>query len=98
MALPRIGHQLRVVFHKALFIMYINGIDVGLNNFISKFSDDAKIGNSIIDDRDKLSFQENLRKISEWCERWEMPFNVNKYHILQVARRSQNFDYEMNGD
>ena len=85
------------VLGPVLFIMYINDIDVGLNNFISKFADDTKIGNSIIDDRDRLSLQEDLRKISEWSERWEMPFNVNKCHILQVGTRNRKFDYEMNG-
>ncbi len=40
-----------------LFIIYINDIDVGLNNFISKFADDTKIGNSIVDDRDRLNLQ-----------------------------------------
>ncbi len=77
--------------------MYINDIDVGLNSFILKFADDTKIGNSIIDDRDKLSLQEDLRKISERFERWEMPFNVIKCHILQVGIRNQEFDEEMNG-
>ncbi len=48
MALPRISHQSRVEFHKTvlrpvLFIMYINDIDVGINNFISKCLDDKKI-------------------------------------------------------
>ncbi len=69
-----------------LFIIYINDIDVGLNNFIFKFANDTKIGNSIITDHDRISLQENLRKISDWSQRWEMPFNANKCHILQVGK------------
>ncbi len=85
------------VLGPVLFIIYINDIDVGLNNFISKSADDTKIGNSIIDDRDRLKIQENLRKISQWSESWEMAFNVNTCHILHVGIRNQKFDYEMNG-
>ncbi len=102
MTLPPIGHQSRVVFHRALysnqsFIIYINDIDIGLNNYISKSADDTKTGNSIVDDRDRLNQQEDLRKISQWWDRWEMPFSVNKCHILHVGTRNQKFDYEMNG-
>ncbi len=35
-------------------------------------------------------------KILEWFERWQIPFNVNKYHILHASARKQSFDYEMN--
>ncbi len=83
------------VLGPVLFIIYINDIDVGLNSFFSKFADDAKIGNSIITDHDRMSFQEDLKKISEWSQRREMPFNVNKCHVLQVGTRNQKFDYEM---
>ncbi len=38
-----------------LFIIYINDIDVGVNNFIGKFADDTKIGNSVIYDRERQS-------------------------------------------
>ncbi len=55
------------------------------------------MANTIVDDRDRLNLQEDLRKISQRSERWEMPFNVNKCHILHVGRRNQKFDYEMNG-
>ncbi len=54
------------VIGPVLFIIYINDIDVGQNNLISKFADDTKIGNSIITDHDRMSLQEDLRKISEW--------------------------------
>ncbi len=53
-----------------LFIICINDIDVGLNSFFySKFVDNTKIGNSIVDDRDRLNLQEDLRKISQWSEK-----------------------------
>ncbi len=92
MALPQIGLQSPVecsVLGPVLFIIYINDIDVGLNNFISKFADDTKIGKSIITDHDRMSLQEDLRKISEWSQRWEMSFNVNKCHILQAGTRKK---------
>ncbi len=77
------------VLGPVLFIIYINDIDVGLNNFISKFADDTKIGHSIVDERDRLNLQEDLRNITLWSEKWEMPFNVNKCHILHVGTRNQ---------
>ncbi len=69
------------VLEKVLHIIYINDIDVGLSNFISKFADDTKIGNTIIDDHDRLSLQEDLRKrqkISVWSERWEMALSCQQ--------------------
>ncbi len=67
-----------------------------LNSFISKFADDTKIGNAIVDDRYRFNLQEALRKISKLFERWQMPFNINKCHILHVGTRNQKFDYEIN--
>ncbi len=81
-----------------LFVIYINDIDVGLNNFIGKFADDTKIGNSVIPDRDRQSLQDDLNKISACSARWEMPFNVKKCHILQVGTRKLKYDYELSGE
>ncbi len=66
------------VLGPVLFIISINDIDVGLNNFISKFAGDTKIDKLIVTDHDRMSLKEDLRKISEWSQRWEMPFKVNK--------------------
>ncbi len=75
------------VLGPVLFIIYINDIDLRLNSFITKFADDTKIANSVISDRDRQKLQEDLRKFSAWSDRWEMPFNVNKCHILQVEQK-----------
>ncbi len=66
------------VLGPVLFIIYINDLDVGLNNRISKFADDTKIGNSVLTDKDSQSLQEDLHKISAWSDRWEMPFKTWK--------------------
>ncbi len=78
-------------------IINMNDIDVGLNNFISKFADKTKISKSIITDQDMMSLQEDLRNILEWSQRWEMPFNVSKWHILQVGARHKRSEYEIIG-
>ncbi len=79
-------------------MIYINDIDVGLNIFISSFADDTKIINSVVTDHDRMSLQEDLRKISEWYQRWEMPLNVNECQNLQVGTRyKKKIEYEMNG-
>ncbi len=83
------------VFDPVLFIIYFNDVDVGLNNRISNFGDDTKIGNSVLTDEDRLSFEEDLHKISAWLDRWEMLFNVDKCQVLQVGTRNKKFDYEM---
>ncbi len=85
------------VLGPVLFIIYINDIDLGLNNVIAKFADDTKIGNSVISDRDRQSLQEDLRKISARSDRWKMPFNVNKCHILEVETKNLKYEYEMGG-
>ncbi len=46
---------------------------------------------------DRRSLQEDLRKISEWLVKWEMPLIKTKCHILQVGSRNVKNDYEMGG-
>ncbi len=49
--------------------MYINDVDVGLKNLISKFANEAKTGNSVVTDEDALSLQKDFHTISAWPER-----------------------------
>ncbi len=77
----------------ALFVIYINDNDLGLNNFVIKFADDTKIGNVVLTECDRRSLQEDLRKISDWSAKWEMPFIMNErrwrhYKHLPAPRRA----------
>ncbi len=70
----------------------------GLSTFISKFADDTKIRNSSTTAAsDRMSLQEDLRKVLKWSEKWKMPFNINKCHILRIGAEHQKFEYERNG-
>ncbi len=51
----------------------------------------------VITDCNRQSLQEDLHKISEWPDKWEMPFNVNKSHILQLGTRNHKYEYERTG-
>ncbi len=91
MALHCTGHQSPVEFQTSpVHNVYIYDIDVGLSNFISKFADNAKIGNSIIDDCDKLSLHEDLRKFSELCESWEMSFMSTTASFYKWVQETKN--------
>lgn len=68
------------------FITYANDINVGIFFFLSKFTDDTEIENTIITDRDRLSLQESLRNISEILERQKNLFistNATFYKLVQ---------------
>ncbi len=85
------------VLGPVLFIIYINDIDVGINNLNSKFADDTKIGNSVLSDQHKQRFQDDQCKISAWSDKWEMSFNIDSCQILQVGTKNRKFNYEMLG-
>ncbi len=91
------------VLGPVLFVIYINDIDLGLNNFISKFAQDAKIGNGVLSECDRRSLQKkkkkkkNLCNISYWSVKWEMPRKINKCLILQAGSRNIKENYKMCG-
>ncbi len=66
-----------------LFIIFINDIDVGLNNFIAKFADDTKIGNLVISDNDKQSLQDDFAKFQYGVLDGKCLFNLKKCHSFK---------------
>ncbi len=76
------------VLGPVLSIICINDIDLGFNNFISKFADDTKIGNAVLSEDDRLSLQKDLHKISDLSVKWGIPLYINKCLILQVRSRN----------
>ena len=55
-----------------LFIIYINDLETGINSDISKFADDTKIGRPIKNLDDARMVQDDLNRLYEWSDKWQM--------------------------
>ena len=80
-----------------LFIIYINDLDLGLVSKISKFADDTKIGINANDESAVKQLQEDLNRIGEWSEKWQMPFNLEKCKVMHIGQRNEKTKYELLG-
>ncbi len=84
------------VLGPVLFIIYVNDIDVGVNNFIAKFADDTKIRNSVISDRDWQGLQDDLNKISAWPARCSL--TSRNAIFIKWEQKKLKYVYEMSGE
>ena len=80
-----------------LFIIYINDLEAGVISSISKFADDTKVGGKALTTKDCEILQQDLNKITQWSEKWQMSFNVDKCKVMHVGSRNPNFNYKMQG-
>ena len=85
------------VLGSTLFNIYIDDIDDWIEMFIRKFADGTKIARRIKEDQDRQEMQEDLERLSEWAEKWEMAFNVEKCKVMHVGKKNPKHEYEMNG-
>lgn len=84
-----------------MFIIYINNVDIGLNNLIHKFADDTKIGDSVLSDEDRQGLQEDSHKISVSSNRFKLNIcqvqvGMRRLNKECVARNSKAFKYVKN--
>ena len=80
-----------------LFLVYINDIDSGLTTRICKFADDTKLGVDASKAEDVEALRSDLARLGEWSERWQMPFNTAKCHVLHVGSGNERAQYELCG-
>ena len=79
-----------------LFIIYINDIEVGVSSDVSKFADDTKVGRPVKSIDDVRMLQEDLDKLYNWSDKWEMQFNINKCNIMRVGKGEGTVEYSLN--
>ena len=78
-----------------LFLIFINDIDVGLVSKLSKFADDCKLCKNVQNTRDALMLQNDLDKIHEWSETWQMKFNLDKCKVLHLGYNNNKTNYNL---
>ena len=55
--------------------IYINDLDDDITSKVLKFADDTKVFRKIKSDADIQHLQDDLNKLIEWSEKWQMLFN-----------------------
>ena len=79
-----------------LFIIYLNDLDSDISSNICKFADDTKIGRTINGPEDSQALQNDLNKLYEWSEKWQMKFSVEKCKMIKMGTVIDNTVYKLN--
>ena len=75
-----------------LFLIFINDLPDGLESFCQIFADDTKVYSSV---QNSDSIQNDLYKLQDWTERWNLHFNVKKCKVLHYGKNNPNISYKM---
>ena len=79
-----------------LFIIYLNDLDIDISSNLAKFADDTKIGRAINGAEDCQALQNDLNRLYDWSEKWQMEFNVDKCKVVSMGTAIGNSSYKLN--
>lgn len=69
-----------------LFLIYINDITANVKSKIKIFADDTKIYREMNDPiADTAILQSDLNSVSEWANKWQMRFNIDKCELMRIT-------------
>ena len=78
-----------------LFLIYINDLDDDITSKVLKFADDTKVFRKSESDADRQQLQDDLNKLNEWSEKWQMLFNYGKCKCLHTGHGNEDAQYTM---
>ena len=78
-----------------LFLIYINDLDDDITSKVLKFADDTKVFRKIKSDAGRQHLQDDLNKLIEWSEKWQMLFNFGKCKCLHTGHGNEDAQYTM---
>eukprot|EP00061_Rhincodon_typus_P010066 g34065.t1 len=81
-----------------LFVIYINDLDLNIEDMVSKFADDTKIGGVVDSQEGYLREQRDFDQMGWWAEEWQMEFNLDKCKVLYFGKTNQGRTYTFNSD
>lgn len=68
-----------------LFLIYINDLPLNISSTIRLFADDCVIYQKITSQAKLLELQNDLVKITDWCDKWKMSLNINKCRCMRFS-------------
>jgi ribonuclease P/MRP protein subunit RPP40 len=84
------------VLGPVLFTIYINDLDDGILKKLLKFADDTKILGKVATAGQIRELQDDLDRLLEWSDKWQMEFNAEKCKVMHVGYSNTKANYIMN--
>ena len=78
-----------------LFLIFINDLEEDIVGNVFKFADDTELFRQISDAVDTRGMQEDLDRLVEWADKWQMKFNVSKCKVMHAGKRNPRQSYSM---
>ena len=78
-----------------LFLIYINDLDINIVSKMSKFADDTKLCHRARNHDDVIELQEDINKLVECANKWQMSFNVDKCSVMHIGHNNMQSNYNM---
>ena len=75
--------------------MYINDLDTNVVSKILKFADDTKLCHRARNPDAIMELQEDINKLIEWENNWQMNFNVDKCSVTNIGHNNMHGNYNM---
>ena len=76
-----------------MFLLYINDITKDINSALRLFADDCLLYRVINSAEDANMLQEDLNRLSEWANTWQLRFNVSKCTVIRCTRSLTPFNH-----
>jgi hypothetical protein len=76
------------VLGPTLFLLYINDLPANITCNISLYADDTLLYQHVNNDLESTAFQNNINEVYKWSQKWKMPFNISKCHVITFGNYS----------
>ena len=67
-----------------LFRIHINDLDINIVSKMSKFVDNTNLCHRARNPDDIMGLQEDINKLVEWANKWQVSFNVDKCSVMHI--------------
>ena len=78
-----------------LFLIYINDLEDHIPSKVVKFADYTKVFRKVTNNTDKQSLQDDLDKLVNWSEKWQMLLNFGKCKCINIGHGNMDEEYKM---
>ena len=83
------------VLDPILFLIYISDPDINIVSKMSKLADDTKLCHRARNPDDTMELQEDINKLVESANKWQMSFNVDKCSVMLIGHNNMQCNYNI---